>query len=521
LHGTWEIQATPETKGNSGRSGKAVGRSPDMYVAGKSDDCVVPKKPANEAGETVEESVEGRRSTKGNVTPPAAPRTRSRASASNGLRGVRDAARRDRRTRFTALLHHVTVARLRSSFFALKRRAAPGVDGVTWREYREGLDERLADLHTRVHRGSYRAQPSRRTYIPKPDGRQRPLGIAALEDKLVQHAVGEVLSAIYEEDFVGFSYGFRPGRGQHDALDALWVGLMHRRVSWVLDADIRGFFDALDHGWLLRFLEPRIGDRRILRLVRKWLRSGTMEDGRRSRSERGTPQGAVISPLLANVYLHYVLDLWVKSWRESRARGEVIIVRYADDFVVGFQHHDDAMRFRHALVKRLDRFGLALHPDKTRLIRFGRFAAQNRAAAGQGKPETFDFLGFTHMCGTTKTRGRFMVWRKTMAKRFRATLKSIRERLRAIRHWTIPAQGAWLRRVIQGWMNYHSVPGNFERVEQFLKQIARHWLKSLRSRSQRDRLTWERFNRFAPRYLVRARVLHPWPDRRFYAKHPR
>ncbi len=337
---------------------------------------------------------------------------------------MREVARRDKRARFTALLHHVTVARLREGFFALKRDAAPGVDGVTWQEYREGLEERLVDLHARVHRDSYRARPSRRTYISKPDGRERPLGIALLEDKIVQRAVGEVLSAIYEEDFLGFSYGFRPGRSQHDALDALWVGLMHQRVSWVLDADIRGFFDALDHGWILRFLEHRIGDRRILRLVRKWLRAGVMEDGRGSRAERGTPQGAVISPLLANVYLHYVLDLWVESWRRSEARGTVIIVRYADDFVVGFDHREDAERFQEALRDRLADFGLELHPDKTRRIRFGRFAAENRKRLGEGKPETLDFLGFTHICGKTR-RGRFTVWRKTMAKRFRVTLGEI------------------------------------------------------------------------------------------------
>ena len=511
---------TPGAEGSSGRSGKANSRTPDMHVTGKSDDCVVPLKLANEAAKVVEESVEGRRSIEGIVTEHAAPRTQSRNRASIGLCGVREVARRDRRARFTALLHHVTVERLRESFFALKRDAAPGVDGLTWQGYREGLEERLVDLHAHVHRGSYRAQPSRRIYIPKSDGRLRPLGIAALEDKIVQHAVGRVLSAIYEEDFLGFSYGFRPGRSQHNALDALWVGLMQRKVSWVLDADIRGFFDALDHGWLLRFLEHRIGDRRILRLVRKWLRAGVVEDGRRSKTERGTPQGAVISPLLANVYLHYVLDFWVESWRRSEARGTVVIVRYADDFVVGFQHREDAERFRVALTERLAGFGLELHPDKTRLIRFGRFAALNRAERGEGKPETFDFLGFTHICGKTR-RGRFMVWRKTMAKRFRATLGEIRERLRKIRHWKIAEQGAWLRRVVQGWMNYHSVPGNFDRVEQLRTQVRRHWIMALRSRSQRDRMTWERFARIAERFLPRPKVLHPWPNERFYARHPR
>jgi len=520
-HGTWEIQAMPVGEGPAGRSGKGKNQKPDMYVAGKSDDCVVPEKLTNEAGRAAEESVEGRRSIKGNVTERAAPRTQGRTRASNGLCGVRQVARGDKSVRFTALLHHVTVDRLWGSFFALKRKAAPGVDGVTWRDYREGLEERLVDLHERVHRGSYRARPSRRTYIQKSDGRKRPLGIAALEDKIVQHAVGEVLSAIYEEDFMDFSYGFRPGRGQHNALDALWVNLVHKRVSWVLDADIRGFFDALDHGWLLRFLEHRIGDRRILRLLRKWLRAGVMEDGRRSRTERGTPQGAVISPLLGNVYLHYVLDLWVDAWqRKGAARGEMIIVRYADDFVVGFQHRGDAERFLGALKGRLGKFGLELHPDKTRLIRFGRFAAQNRAERGEGKPETFDFLGFSHRCGTTRG-GRFTVWRISMAKRLRDKLNEIREWLRKNRHFKISEQGAWLRWVVGGWMNYHAVPGNFDCVEQFRSQVRRHWIKALRARSQRHRMPWERFAPIADRFLPRPKVLHPWPSDRFYAKHPR
>lgn len=511
---------TSGREGSPGRLGKATSRTPDTHVGGKSDDCVVPKRPANEAAGAAEEPVEGRRSAKGNAMKRAAPRTQSRKRASIGLSGVREAARRDRRARFTTLLHHVTVDRLRGSFFALKRQAAAGVDGVTWQEYREGLEERLADLHARVHRGSYRAQPSLRNTIPKPDGRLRLLGIASLEDKIVQHAVGEVLSAVFDEDFLGFSYGFRRRRSQHDALDALWVGLMHRPVNWVLDADIRGFFDALDHGWLLRFLEHRIGDPRMLRLVRKWLRAGVVEKGRRSGTERGTPQGAVISPFLANVYLHYVLDLWVESWRRSEARGEVIIARYADDFVVGFEHREDAERFQEALRDRLARFALELHPDKTRLIRFGRSAARDRERGDGGGPGTFDFLGFTHISGTTR-RGRFMVWRKTIAARFRATLRAIRERLLKIRHWRVHEQGVWLRRVIQGWMNYHSVPGNFDRVEQFRTQVRRHWLGALRRRSQRDRTTWEHFARLADHHLPRPRVLHPWPSERFYAKHPR
>jgi group II intron reverse transcriptase/maturase len=493
-----------------------------MNAPGKSDERVVPRKPANEAQpKGVEESVEGRRSAKGNAEQDAAPRTQGRTGASIGLQGVREAARRERRARFTALLHHVTVEWLRESFYSLKKRAAPGVDGVTWQEYEERLDERLADLHERVHRGSYRAQPSRRVYIPKADGRQRPLGIAALEDKIVQHAVGVVLSAIYEEDFLGFSYGFRPGRGQHDALDALWTGIMRKKVNWVLDADIRGFFDTLDHGWLMKFVEHRIADPRVLRLVRKWLRAGVLEEGRWSETQVGTPQGAVISPLLANVYLHYVLDLWVEAWRKKEAVGDVIVVRYADDFVLGFEHREDAERLLRALHVRMEHFGLALHPEKTRLIEFGRFAAERRRRRGEGgRPETFDFLGFTHMSGRSR-RGRFLLERKTAAKRLRVTLRAMRERLHWRRHRPIREQGAWLRQVVQGWLNYHAIPGNSARLRAMLTQTARHWMRALRRRSQRHRLTWERFHRIADPWLPRPRVLHPWPNVRFDARHPR
>jgi RNA-directed DNA polymerase len=517
---TGRSREAPVGEGPPGRSGKADGRTPDMNVCGKSDDCVVPRKPANEGLRGPEERVEERRSTKGNASKDAAPRPQNRTRASIGLRGVRERARRDRRARFTTLLHHVTVKRLRESFLALKRKAAPGVDGQTWGEYREHLDERLPDLHGRVHRGSYRAQPSRRAYISKEDGRQRPLGIAALEDKIVQHAVGKVLSAIYEEDFAGFSYGFRPRRSQHNALDALWVGLTRRKVNWVLDADIRGFFDALDHEWLLRFVEHRIADRRVLRLIRKWLRAGVLEEGRWSRTDMGSPQGAVISPLLANIYLHYVLDLWVGAWRKEKARGDMIVVRYADDFVLGFQHREEAERLLGALRARLERFGLDLHPDKTRLLEFGRFADPNRRARGEGRPATFDFLGFTHRCAKTR-RGCFTVGRQTIGKRLRATLRKIKERLHRIRHWSIPEQGRWLRSVVRGWLQYHAIPGNFARLKAFRNMVDRYWLRALRRRSQRSRMTWERFRRACARWLPKPSVLHPWPNVRFDAKYPR
>lgn len=450
-----------------------------------------------------------------------APRTQSRLGALIALDRVREVARRDRRARFTALLHHVTVERLQEGFFALKHEAAPGVDGITWEQYDIGLEDRLRDLHRRIHEGTYRAQPSRRVFIPKADGRQRPLGIAALEDKIVQQAVVRVLNQIYEVDFLGFSYGFRPKRSQHDALDALWVGLMRKKVNWVLDADIRGFFDTIDHGWLCKFLEHRIADRRILRLIQQWLRAGVFEDGQWTKTEVGTPQGAVASPLLANVFLHYVFDLWVQQWRTKSATGDMIIVRYADDFVVGFQHRREAERFLRELGERFEKFGLALHPEKTRLIEFGRFAAENRRKRGDRKPETFTFLGFTHICGRTFKRPGFIVKRETAAKRLRAKLKEVKRELTRRRHEPIPRQGKWLRGVVQGYFNYHGVSGNIAALDTFQAEITRHWMCALRRRSQRHRMTWKRFRRHIDRWIPHPKILHPYPDVRFDAKHPK
>src|SRR5215216_109505 len=416
MHGYFarENRETPLTPGGHDRPGrveKAVGRTSTMHINGESDGRIVPTKGSNVDDGTTAETPEGRRPTKENTEQATPPRTQRRTSESSALLGVRQVARQEKQIRFTALLHHVTVARLRDSYYALQREAAPGVDGVTWRGYETDLEPSLADLHERVHRGTYRAQPSKRAYIPKPDGRQRPLGIAALEDKIVQHALGTVLNQIYEEDFVGFSYGFRPGRSPHRALDALWVGIMRKKVNWVLDADIRGFFDTIDHGWVRKFVGHRVADRRVLRLIQKWVRAGVSEDGDWSKTEVGTPQGAVISPLLANIYLHYVFDLWAHRWRRQYAGGDMIIVRYADDIVLGFEHQRDAERFLAAWQERLAAFGLELHPDKTRLIEFGRHAADHRKARGESKPETFDFLGFTHMCGTTRKTGQFIVKR--------------------------------------------------------------------------------------------------------------
>ena len=430
------------------------------------------------------EAVEERGLAKGNTAGKTRPGHRAGSGASNALDRVRQVARQDKEARFTALLHHVDLDRLRAAYWAISPKAAPGVDGVTWAAYGQDLEANLQDLHARLHAGRYRARPSRRAYIPKADGRQRPLGIAALEDKIVQRAVVEVLNAIYEVDFLGFSYGFRPGRSPHDALDALAVGIERKKVNWVLDADIREFFTSLDHHWLMRFLEHRIADQRVLRLIRKWLNAGVIENGEWSQTVEGAPQGASASPLLANVYLHYVFDLWVAWWRRRHAHGDVIIVRFADDFIVGFEHEDDAQRFLADLRERFAKFGLELHPDKTRLIEFGRHAARRRAARGLGKPETFDFLGFTHMCGKTKT-GRFWLRRITISKRMRAKLREVNDQLKRRRHQPIPEQGQWLASVVRGHLAYYAVPGNTDAVAAFRTQATRHWYRALRRRSQR------------------------------------
>jgi group II intron reverse transcriptase/maturase len=431
---------------------------------------------------------------------------------------VREVARRDKDARFTALLHHVTPGLLLRSFDGLKKDAAPGADGVTWRDYERGALPRLVALRDGVQEGKYRAVPSRRVYIPKADGRLRPLGIASLEDKVLQRAVTEVLNAVYEADFKGFSYGFRPGRSQHDALDALAVGL-GKRVNWVLDADIRGFFDHLDRGWLARFLRHRIADERILRLVMKWLNAGVLEDGQWSDSGEGTPQGGSLSPLLANIYLHYVLDLWADHWRKTQARGNVIITRFADDFIVGFQYQDDAEKFLGELRGRLAKFALELHPDKTRLIEFGPHAARMRKARGEGKPETFTFLGFRHIARTTR-QGRFWVQRITDKKKMTAKLKSVKAELMRRRHLPVPEQGRWLASVIKGHEAYYAVPGNAEAVQAFRYHVTRHWRFALSRRSQKGRVTWERMSRLARRYLPTTRIRHPWPETRFAARYP-
>src|SRR6202166_567648 len=479
---------------------------------GKSDRPTVPEKSSNNAGQPAAEGMEGRGLAKGNLPQQNASRTPSREDALSALERVRQAAKKNKKLRFTALLHHIyDPERLREAYFCLKKEAAPGVDGETWRHYGETLEDNLQNLSHRLKRGAYRAKPVRRVYIDKNDGRKRPLGVPVLEDKIVQRATVEVLNAIYETDFLDFSYGFRPGRSQHNALDALYTGLLTKKVNWVLDLDIRGFFDALSHEWLVKFVEHRIADQRIVRLIQKWLKAGVMEDGQWFETKEGTPQGSVISPSLANLYLHYVLDLWVEVWRKKIARGDVIAVRYADDAVLGFQYREDAERFLGQLRERVGKFGLELHPEKTRLIEFGRYATERRAKRGEGKPETFNFLGFTHICGTSQKTGYFTVRRKTIGKRMAAKLKDIQAQLRKRMHEQIRGTLEWLQSVVRGYFRYHAVPGNEERLRAFLHEVRRGWLRTLRRRSQRSRWTWKRFLERLGVLLPAVEILHPYP----------
>ena len=485
---------------------------------GKSDRGVVPKKlPNKAAGEApaAAEVVEGRPRAKGNAIQAHTSRTPGRAyDVHSALDGIRQTARGDRQARFTTLMHHVhAVERLEAAYLALKRDAAPGVDGQTWAHYGRDLQDNLRDLSARLARGGYHAKPVRRVYIDKADGSKRPLGVPALEDKIVQRASAEVLGAIYEQDFIGFSYGFRPGRSAHDALDAVAVGVTARRVNWILDADIAKFFDTIEHDWLIKFIEHRVADARVIRLLKKWLHAGVLEDGQITRSELGTVQGGSISPLLANIYLHYAFDLWVQQWRRRHAKGQMIIVRYADDWVAGFENRWDAERFKRDVAQRLKTFGLALHESKTRLIEFGRFARANRSRRGQGKPETFDFLGFTHCCGKTQ-KGKFMVLRLTSAKRLRAKLHAVKDELRRRMHRPIAEQGQYLRAVVSGHARYFAVPCNGARVQVFRFQLARLWHRTLCRRSQAKHLSWSRMHRIVDHWLPRPHICHPYPGQR-------
>jgi len=482
---------------------------------GKSDSPEVPVKSPNKAGQPVAEGMEGRGLAKGNLPQQNAFRTPSRRDALRALERVRQAASKDKKLRFTALLHHIyNLETLRTAYLSLKKEAASGVDGETWRHYGETLEDNLQDLAHRLKRGAYRAKPVRRVYIDKSDGRKRPLGVPVLEDKIVQRATVEVLNAIYETDFLGFSYGFRPGRSQHQALDALYTGLLTSKVNWVLDLDIRNFFDGLSHEWLVKFIAHRMADRRVVRLIQKWLNAGVLEEGKRIRVEEGTPQGGSASPLLANVYLHYVFDLWVQAWRQKRAHGDVVVVRFADDIVVGFNSQADADQFRGELSERMRKFNLELHPEKTRLLEFGPFAINNRQRRGEGKPETFNFLGFTHICVKKRSNGRYTVLRQTIRKRLQAKLNEVKAELQRRMHEPIPEQGKWLRAVVGGHFRYYGVPMNQPALSLFRFQVGRLWHRSLSRRSQNGRVLWARMRRLITRWLPLPTVCHPYPLRR-------
>src|SRR5437899_1576529 len=482
---------------------------------GKSDRPAVPAKSPNKAGQPAAEEMEGRGLAKGNLLQQNASRTPSREDAPSALERVRQAASKDKKLRFTALLHHIyNLETLRTAYFSLKKEAASGVDGETWRHYGETLEDNLQDLSHRLKRGAYRAKPVRRVYIPKADGRQRPLGVPALEDKIVQRAAVEVLKAIYETDFLGFSYGFRTGRSPHQALDALYTGLLTKKVNWVLELDIRHFFDGLSHEWLVKFIEHRIADRRVVRLIQKWLNAGVLEDGKRIRTEEGTPQGGSASPLLANVYLHYVFDLWAHAWRQKQAHGDVIVVRFADDIVVGFQSKADADQFRAALTERMRKFNLELHPEKTRLLEFGRFAINNRQRRGEGKPETFNFLGFTHICVKKRSNGMYTVLRQTIRKRLQAKLNEVKAELQRRMHEPIPEQGKWLQAVVRGHIRYYGVPMNTPALRVFRFRVGWLWHRALSRRSQNGRVLWDRMRRLIARWLPLPTVCHPYPLRR-------
>ena len=491
-----------------------------MHDRGKSDSAIVAAKPTNNAGPPAAEPVEPRAGTKRNAGEQSTHRTQSRARVTQALARVRKTARQRKKEKFTALFHHLSVDLLREAFLVLKRDAAPGMDGLRWQAYAADLERNLTDLHARVQRGAYRASPSRRTYIPKADGRQRPLAVVALEDKIVQRATVAVLNCIYEEEFLGFSYGFRPKRSQHDALDALAVGITDKKVNFILDADVRSFFDEVSQRWLIRFVEHRIGDPRIIRLIQKWLKAGVLEDGVVTVSEKGTGQGSVISPLLANVYLHYVFDLWAERWRRREATGGMMIVRYADDIVVGFAHEVDARRFWNAMRKRFEEFALSLHPEKTRLIEFGRQAANRRERSGLGRPETFNFLGFTHICGRSR-HGKFLLKRKSRRDRMRGKLTEIKEEMRRRMHQPIPEQGRWLAQVVRGYFAYHAVPTNSATIGAFRHHVVDLWRCSLSRRSQRGGITWQRIKQIAEEWLPKPKILHPWPQQRFAVRYSR
>jgi len=503
-------------------AGKADRRNPVAGADGESDDNIVPKKSANKGRQCPAEWMEGRASAEGNPPHETTDRMQDRKEVLVGLGRVRQRAEEDKQSEFANLFHFLKVPLLREAYYALKRNASPGLDGVNWHQYGRGLEARLPALQDELHRGSYRATPAKRTYLIKPDGRKRPLGMQAIEDKVVQMACVMVLNEVYEPSFSGFSYGSRPRRKPHDALDALHEGICRKKINWILDCDIEGFFDHLPHEPLMEIIGRRVKDRRLLRLIRKWLRVGWVEDGQRYPARVGTPQGAVISPLLANIYLDEVMDKWMSTWRREHATGDVIAIRYVDDTVYGFEHESEARSFLKQLGERLAEHGLKLHPGKTRLLEFGRFAASNRKKREQGKPESFDFLGFTHLCGKSR-KGKFIVRRKTVAKRMSRKLQELKKELRRRMHEPVWKTGRWLASVIGGATRYYGIPGNTKAIRAFYTQASRLWLFAIRRRSQkaRQRWTWERFYRLQRIWLPRPRICHPYPNQRFDAKHPR
>lgn len=501
---------------------KSKNQKTDCKTFGKSDKVIVPEKLVNKAGKSVEEPVEERTLTKRNIHTGNGGQTQSWDYTMSHLMNVRKAVVNDRKMQFTALLHHIDVPLLRISFNLLERGSSAGIDTISWYGYGENIDRNLVKLHEKIHNGSYRPKSARRVYIAKMDGSERPISIQCIEDKVVQQAMVLVLEKIYEIDFVGFSYGFRPGRNQHDALDALHVGLMSKKVNWVLDLDIKKFFDQVDHDWLVRFLQHRINDKRIIRIIKQWLKVGYLDGkGRKIKSRVGTPQGSVISPMLSNIYLHYVYDLWCKQWRTRHCTGDMIVIRYADDSVLAFQHYEDAKRFLSKLKERMEMFGLELHENKTKLISFGRFANNRNRGKGLGKVPTFEFLGFKHYCGKTKKSGKFMVWRKTIRKRMNKKLKELRIELMKRRHRPVMETAKWLKTVINGHINYFGVPGNSTSISLFVYELKKAWYRSLCRKSQRKRLNWEKFAKYLSPLLPNPKITHPYPEQRFYAKYSR
>ena len=501
-----------------GHPRKGRGRTPGPRAVEGSDALVVPEKSAKTRVTPVE-SMEGRGAAKEKLASGNARRMQGRGSApTEARRAGSNGKPRAKGGKFTNLFCYLKVPQLREAYQRLKPAASPGVDRVTWAEYGQGLEVRLRDLQDRLHRGSYHPQPVRRVFIPKLDGKERPLGIPSLEDKLVQQAVRAILEPIYEREFLGFSYGFRPGKSAHDALDALAASMMQGRVNWVLDADIRSFFDTIDHAWMKKFIEHRIGDRRLVRLLMKWLKAGVMVEGVREETVQGTPQGGVISPLLANIYLHYVLDLWVHTWRRRDARQHVYIVRYADDFVMGFEDGRDAHSMLAALRRRLRGFGLEVHEDKTKILRFGRYARERCAARGE-KPGTFDFLGFTHICEVDRKHGWFQLHRHTSKKKRQSTLQRLSDELRLRRPEPPQETCKWLGRVLRGFDQYFGVPTNETVLERMRRHIRLAWFRQLQRRSQRACWTVPMLKRFSKRFpLPKVAIVHPWPEARFAAR---